>query len=97
MKLLAGILASLRLSSYRTEPGAEVDVIIESKKTLFAIEIKSGTTIGSRDLRGLQSFPEYLGKTHRSLVFYRGAVRKQLNSIEIWPLVVSENCSRLSR
>lgn len=85
MNEAAGRDLDLRFSSYRTEHGAEVDLIVESGKTLCAIEIKSATSLGAGDLRGLKSFQDYLGKTHHPMVFYRGTVRKQLNGINIWP------------
>lgn len=44
-------------SYYRTEGGAEVDLIIETPKgETFAVEIKSSDTIDSTHLRGLKSF-----------------------------------------
>ncbi len=41
---------------YRTKGGAEVDLIIQSQKDIFAIEIKSSDAPDSSDLVGLKSF-----------------------------------------
>lgn len=46
-------------SYYRTEAGAEVDLIIETPKgTIYAIEIKSGDNVESLHFNGLRSFGE---------------------------------------
>jgi predicted AAA+ superfamily ATPase len=75
----------IRYSTYRTESGAEVDLILEKEGALWAIEIKASPQIGSNDLRGLRSFGEYYGKPHRKIVLYAGDHRKRLGDIELWP------------
>ncbi len=75
----------LRVSSYRTEHGAEVDFILEMGKETFAIEAKASSHIGKVDLRGLRSFADYYGKRHRSFIAYLGNVRKVIEGIEVFP------------
>ena len=75
----------LRISSYRTEHGAEVDFIIELKKEVIAIEAKASANIGPSDLRGLRSFAEYAGKKHRTCIAYLGSARKILDGVELLP------------
>ncbi len=75
----------VRYSTYRTESGAEVDLILEKDRVLWAIEIKASSHIGSNDLRGLRSFGDYYGKPHRKIVLYSGDHRKRLGDIELWP------------
>ena len=75
----------LRISTYRTEHGAEVDLIVEIGAQLFAREVKASTSIASADVRGLQSFREYYGKIHRSWIVYQGTIRKRLGDVEVWP------------
>ena len=75
----------LRLSSYRTEHGAEVDFIIERKSETLAVEAKASKSIHRVDTRGFQSFAEYYGKRHRSVIAYLGHVRKVVDGIEILP------------
>jgi uncharacterized protein len=41
---------------WRTSQGAEVDLVFDTGRALWAIEIKSGSRIRSSDLRGLYSF-----------------------------------------
>ena len=74
-----------RISSYRTEHGAEVDVIVEHGRELWAIEIKSSRQFGASDASGLRSFAEFYGRKHRSLIAYRGSDRRRSGPIEIIP------------
>jgi len=75
----------IRVSAYRTEHGAEVDLILERGTDTWALEVKASTTVRTGDLGGLRSFREYHGKKHRSWVLYFGTVRKELNGVEVWP------------
>lgn len=77
---------SIRLSVYRTEAGAEVDLILESRGKVFAIEIKATKKIGPSDLRGLKSFGAYYGKRHTPLIIYMGEHPARLDGVEILPL-----------
>ncbi len=75
----------VRLSSYRTEHGAEVDLIIERPTETIALEIKATRNIGDSDLTGLASFARYYGKPHRAIVAYQGTERLHRDGIEIMP------------
>jgi predicted AAA+ superfamily ATPase len=81
----AAVDAELQISTYRTEHGAEVDLIVDVARQLFAIEVKASRSMASSDMRGLQSFGNYYGKKHRSWILYQGAVRRQIGRVEIWP------------
>jgi len=50
------------LSSYRTESGAEVDLVLERDSDIVAIEIKASRNVGPADLRGLQSLEQTVGR-----------------------------------
>jgi predicted AAA+ superfamily ATPase len=50
------------LSSYRTEGGAEVDLVIERDRDIIGIEIKASRNIATRDARGLASLAETIGR-----------------------------------
>ena len=75
----------INVSSYRTEHGAEVDFIVTSNGETLAIESKASRNVGRSDLRGLDSFAEYYGKPHRSMVFYLGAERRKMGRVEVLP------------
>lgn len=77
--------ALMNLSSYRTEHGAEVDFIITRDGETFAIESKASRNVSTSDLRGLNSFSEYYGKSHRAMVFYLGDQRRKIGKVEILP------------
>jgi predicted AAA+ superfamily ATPase len=76
----------IRLSVYRTEAGAEVDLILERKGALFAIEIKATTKINPGDLRGLKNFAAFYGKPHTPLIVYLGEHPARMDGVEILPL-----------
>ncbi len=75
----------IRISSYRTEHGAEVDFIIEKDNDVWGIEVKASSNVGKADLRGLKNFAEYYGKPFRKVIAYLGAHRKMLEDVEILP------------
>jgi predicted AAA+ superfamily ATPase len=75
----------LRLSSYRTEHGAEVDFIVESGRETLAVEVKASTAVIRVDTRGFRSFADYYGRRHRPVLVYLGAVRKVVNGIDVLP------------
>ena len=76
---------NFRISSYRTEHGAEVDFIVELEGKVYAIEVKASKNIGVSDLRGFQSFKEFFKKSHKSYVAYLGNYAKKINDITILP------------
>ncbi len=75
----------LRLSSYRTEHGAEVDYVVELDGQMFAVEVKATSSVGHLDVRGFKSFAEYAGKTHHPVLVYLGATKKVVEGIHVLP------------
>jgi len=74
-----------RLSSYRSEAGAEVDLIVERD-----IEIKAGRSVSVVDTRGLQSLQSLLRarKPLRKWIIYRGPRKQKFeNGVEAWPVL----------
>lgn len=76
---------SFRISSYRTEHGAEVDFLFELSGKMYAIEVKASKNIVKLDTRGFRSFSEYYGKKHESVVLYLGNITKRIGGIDIFP------------
>ena len=62
------------LSSYRTEGGAEVDLVVEREEDILGIEIKSSRNVGGTDWRGLRSLEEVVGKykPFKKVIAFRG-------------------------
>lgn len=75
-----------RFSTYRTDSGAEVDLIFEFENRIWAIEIKASKNIGKSDLRGLKSFSEYYKKSHKQWIIYLGSHSQKTEEILILPL-----------
>jgi predicted AAA+ superfamily ATPase len=77
--------ADIRVSSYRTEHGAEVDFIVESGGEIWAIEVKASRHVGPNDTSGLRSFAEYFGRPHRRILAYAGEHRRAIAGVEVLP------------
>lgn len=75
----------LRISSYRTEHGAEVDFIVELGDQVVAIEAKASMNVGGADTRGLKRFADDYGKRHRAVIAYVGQTRKVIEGVEVLP------------
>lgn len=75
----------IRISTFRTEHGAEVDFIVELEGTVWAIEVKAARTISQTDFSGLRQFAEYYGKKHRALVFTLAEDAKHYDDIDSFP------------
>ena len=76
----------IRLSNYRTEHGAEIDLIIERLDgETIAVECKSGSAVGSTDLEGFKSFASFFKRPHRKIVIYGGATPRRIDDVDILP------------
>lgn len=76
----------IRLSNYRTEHGAELDLIIErSDGVTIAVECKSGSTVRSTDLEGFKSFASFFKRPHRKIVIYGGTTPRRIDDVDILP------------
>lgn len=73
-----------RLSSYRTDAGAEVDIILELDGRTCAIEIKSGH-FSKSDLGGLKSFEQFYGKKTEKFVLTDEQPHRVVDDIECLP------------
>lgn len=74
----------IRVSSYRTEHGAEVDFIVELGSETWALELKASRHVARTDLRGLRSFAD-MGAPHTPLVLYCGERRRVVDGVEVLP------------
>jgi len=62
-----------RFHCWRTQAGAEVDLVLEQGERLLPVEIKRATSVGPYDLRGMRSFIEGYGpRAPFGVVLYRG-------------------------
>ncbi|MCH9634774.1 MAG: hypothetical protein S4CHLAM7_15360 [Chlamydiae bacterium] len=60
------------ISYWRTKAGLEVDFIIYGEEGFWAIEVKNGTKISPRDLKGLKNFSTDYPEC-KTLLLYRGS------------------------
>jgi hypothetical protein len=69
-----------RASAYRTDAGAEVDLVIDTRSSLIAIECKLGRNVGAGELSGLRSFAGVAHKPLRAFVVFQGEQAQKLAS-----------------
>jgi predicted AAA+ superfamily ATPase len=77
-----------RLSTYRTEAGAEVDLVIDTASELIGLELKAGRQVGATDARGLRSLTEVVGPRRplRKVIAYGGARAQRIEpGVEVLP------------
>lgn len=75
----------VRISNYRTSAGAEVDLLLEKGRDLFAIEIKASKNISKSDLRGLHFFGQFYAKPFRKIICYLGNTARRIQDVEVLP------------
>ncbi len=77
-------------SSYRTEAGAEVDLVVERDDDILGVEIKSGRSVSRADIRGLLSLQQTIGryKPLTKWIVYAGDRRQSLdNGVLVLPYI----------
>jgi len=75
----------IRISSYRTEHGAEVDFIVEIGSKVYALEVKASKNVGKTDLRGFESFRQFFGKKFQPIVVIPSGARRSIDKIPVLP------------
>ena len=75
----------IRVSAFRTEHGAEVDLIVELGGTIYAIEIKASRTVGLSDTRGLRRFADYYARPHHAWILSLGSQPKEIDGVRVLP------------
>ncbi len=95
-KLSTWALQPIELYHYRTQTGAEVDIVLENRAgQIVGIEVKSSETISAEDWKGLNILGDEMGdKMIRGIILYPGkeVVAFQKNRIAI-PLSTLWECS----
>ncbi|HXJ19175.1 MAG TPA: AAA family ATPase [Polyangia bacterium] len=89
-----------KVLGYRTDAGAEVDLVIDMGRRFLALECKLGTSVGSRQISGIRSFAEVAGKPVVGCVAFQGARAQSLGAaIEAVPYqdFLLERLPRLAR
>ncbi|MBI4041399.1 MAG: ATP-binding protein [Deltaproteobacteria bacterium] len=84
--LLNATLASSNFFHWRTEDGAEVDLVLEGDFGVIPIEIKQGTKISKNMFSGLNSFLDAHPRVKRALLFYEGSKTERYEKIHVLPV-----------
>jgi predicted AAA+ superfamily ATPase len=71
-----------KLSAYRTDAGAEVDLIIETSSGFLAIECKWGKSVSEGQTRGLRSFEEVSHKPVKKYILFTGEAPQRFSQGE---------------
>ena len=71
-----------RISSFRTDTGAEVDWILDAGSKLLAIECKVGKNVSEHDLNGLRIFDQFAPKRVEKYVVYTGRTAQKFSKSE---------------
>lgn len=74
-----------RFGAYRTDAGAEVDLVIDTGRRLVAVECKAGRNVRSSQLGGLRSFASIAHKPTRSIVAFQGDRAQRVDGVEVLP------------
>lgn len=76
-----------RLSTYRTEAGVEVDLIVEKDDDVLCVEIKAAPRVSDRDLSGLRRFAADFGRRRvpTSVLLYAGNRAYKDGAIAVLP------------
>lgn len=76
-----------RLSTYRTEAGSEVDLIVEKDDDTISVEIKSSARLSSGDFSGLRRFAAQHrgGGRLKSLLLYAGPRAYKEGAVDVLP------------
>ncbi|MFZ5471826.1 MAG: ATP-binding protein [Myxococcota bacterium] len=81
----AAIDTPIRVATFRTEHGAEVDFVVELATSVWAIELKASHTVAGSDLTGLRRFADYYGRKHKPRLWYLGTERRRVGGIDVLP------------
>jgi predicted AAA+ superfamily ATPase len=73
-KLISWSFQQIEMYHYRTQTGAEVDIILENREgQIIGIEVKASESISSEDLKGLDALQDDVGdKMIRGIILYPG-------------------------
>ena len=77
----------LRMSTYRTDGGAEIDVILEADGKTLALEIKHTKNIGNSDVSAFTSFAKIHPQKFKKMLIYTGEHLQKINDVEIYPTI----------
>jgi predicted AAA+ superfamily ATPase len=72
-----------KLSSYRTDGGAEVDLVLDTGEKMIGIECKYGKNVSESQMRGLRSLEEIAHRPLEKYVVYQGESEQSFSKGEL--------------
>ena len=81
-----GFIKCDRLYYYKSAAGREIDLIIEGKDEIYAIEIKNSIRPSERDVGNLIEFSRNIKKKVKMFLFYPGEEYGSIKDVKIIPL-----------
>lgn len=81
----------IRLSTYRTDHGAEIDFILEDldEGRIFAIEAKASRNVSASDMRGFESFKDVCRRKFIPIVVTLGGLEREVRGVRVAPIEVA--------
>lgn len=82
-----GVIQCDQLFYFESAGGREIDLIVEEKHQVTAIEIKSSQSVGGRDLAALKEFKldSRTKKSLKKIIYYGGSEVERIGDIELRP------------
>lgn len=74
-----------RFFSFRTDTGNEVDLVIQTDKKLVLIEVKAGTKIEKKQIKGLQAFEHLTSKKGDKFIVFQGDKAQKIGDVVAYP------------
>ena len=80
-----GMIEADQFYYYKSSGGKEIDLVFETRDTVYAIEIKSTQRPAPRDLRNLKHFNDRLKRPVRRYFIYLGEEYRTIDNIQLLP------------
>ena len=71
---------------YKSPSGLKVDLLFETKDTLYAIEVKSSSNPGNKDIKNLKNFETQKDMPVRRILFYPGEKYSEQGNVSLVPI-----------
>jgi predicted AAA+ superfamily ATPase len=81
-----GLIKTDQFYYYKTKAGREIDLIFESEKQLYAIEIKTTQNPSMRDIKNLVEFEKQLNQPIKKFLIYKGTQYQNINHVNLLPV-----------
>lgn len=81
-----GFIKATQFFFYKSIAGREIDLIYETGKELYAIEIKNTKNPTARDVKNLVDFSKSIKQKVNTFLFYKGETYREINNVRLIPV-----------